>query len=84
MCKNSLPRLPTEPALSNDDKSEGFEALRQRYDARLACLKAPGANEKLRTLMDQPIDLSGVKIGQLPPPKSGLPPCPVKVDRSQV
>lgn len=68
MSENASPQLPTDSALSsNDDKAEGFEELRQRFDARLTLLKAPGANEKLRTLMNQPIDLSGVIIRRLPP-----------------
>lgn len=68
MGANSSPRLPTDPAFSSHDaKSEELEALRQRFDVRLALLNDPDANKKLRVLIDRPLDLSGVKVGHLPP-----------------
>ncbi len=39
-----------------------LDALRQQFDARLACLNAPGADDALRGLLRKPLALEGQVI----------------------
>ena len=51
-------------AASRDDPA--LEALRRRFDARLAALDAPDAGDRLRGLMRAPVRLNGeVKAGEI-------------------
>ena len=36
-----------------------LDALRRKYDERLACLREPGAGDRLASIFDQPLDLDG-------------------------
>lgn len=48
----------------NVEAAPALDALRARFDARLAALDAPGADERLRGVMDRPLRLGGrVKAG---------------------
>lgn len=46
--------------LNEDDP---LAELRARFDARLSILNTPDANKKLRTIMDNPLNLEGVVVG---------------------
>lgn len=36
-----------------------LDALRRKYDERLACLQEPGAGDRLASIFDRPLDLGG-------------------------
>ena len=44
---------------------DALDALRRKFDERLASLKAPGAGEKLNSIFDKPLELGGrVIVGE--------------------
>ena len=38
---------------------DALDALRRKFDERMASLKAPGAGEKLNSMFDKPLELGG-------------------------
>lgn len=52
-------------AASEKDRAT-LEALRRKYDERLASLQEPGAGEKLASIFDKPLDLGGRVIAGEP------------------
>jgi prevent-host-death family protein len=53
---NHLLQLLREAATRDE---AALDALRRKYDERLACLNEPGAGDKLAALLDKPLDLGG-------------------------
>ncbi|TEA77074.1 hypothetical protein [Allopusillimonas ginsengisoli] len=60
MTANSNVKPPSATPLPSDDKA--LQVLRERFDKQLTCLTEPGANERLRLLMDKPINLDGIRV----------------------
>ena len=53
---NAMLALLREAASSDED---ALDALRRKFDERMASLKAPGAGEKLNSMFDKPLALGG-------------------------
>lgn len=53
---NQLLQLLREAATRDE---AALDALRRKYDERLACLDEPGAGDRLAALFDKPLDLGG-------------------------
>ena len=53
---NAMLALLREAASRDED---ALDALRRKFDERMASLKAPGAGEKLNSMFDKPLALGG-------------------------